>query len=129
MTSRLIEGLSGTLFFLLVFACTMFVAYMTREILQNGFHRTRLQAAISIFVLLFFQALIFGPVWWMCHIESAGAAVNWDGLRSILIVSSAGEILGIVCVIRVFAPDSWGRNIWFISSLVAAGLAAAFFYV
>ncbi|MEY9880510.1 hypothetical protein [Bradyrhizobium sp. USDA 329] len=55
--------------------------------------------------------------------------MNWDELRSILIVSTAGEILGIVCVIRVFAPDSWGRNVWLISSLIPAGLAAAFFYI
>lgn len=129
MTSRLLEGLSGTLFFLLVFACAMFLVYLTREVFQNGFKRTRLQAAISILVLIFFGAVICGPIWWLFHLESSGVLANWASLRPWLITGTAGEILGIICVIRVFAPDNWGRNIWIVSSLMAIGIAAAFFYV
>lgn len=124
--SRLLEALNGTLFFLLLFACAMFFVYMAREILQNGFHRTRLQAAISILVLIFFEAVTRGPTWWMHHLENAGSSIDWSGMQPTLLAGAVGEIVGIICVIRVFAPDSWGRNVWLVSSLMAIGIAAAF---
>ncbi len=46
-----------------------------------------------------------------------------------LVVGLGVEILGIICVIRVFAPDHWGRNIWLVSTLIAVGVTTFFMYL
>lgn len=129
LTPQFLEGMNGTLFMLLIFACFMFGLYIVREMVVNGYQRTRLQAAISIFVTLSGEALIRGWVWWWRHIENTGGDAAWMGKHPVLLYGALIEIVGIMCVIRVFAPDSWGRNIWLVSTLVASGAATVFLYL
>jgi hypothetical protein len=128
MTPTFLEGLNGTLFVLLIFACFMFGIYIAREMIENGYQRTRLQAAISIVVFFTGEAVIRGWVWYWRHLENRSADISWMDHHPALLVGLFIQILGVICVIRVFAPDSWGRNIWFVSSLFAVGVVTAFMY-
>lgn len=120
MMSRSLEGTFGTLFVLLVFAVFMFGLYIAREIKQNGFERMRLQAGISIFVLVTGMSIITGRIWWWLH--SSPVIVG----KPVLHIGAVTTILGIICVIRVFAPDHWGRNVWIGSVLFAIAIAISF---
>lgn len=129
LTSRFLEGMNGTLFILVLFAFAMFALYITREIFANGFIRTRLQAAISIAVFLAGEAIIRGWVWWWRHQINAGADSSWMDHHPVLALGAATQIIGAVCMIRVFAPDPWGRNVWIASALLAVGVAWLFLQV
>lgn len=128
LTPRFLEGMNGALFIEVAFACFMFGLYICREVLRNGFVRTRLQAAISIFVFLSGEAVIRGWMWWWRHLENQGLSTEWMNHHPVLLVGATLQMLGVVCVIRVFAPDSWGRNIWFMSVVVAVAVSTAFAY-
>lgn len=128
LIARSLEGVFGALFVLLFFACFMFGLYITREIIRNGFQRTRLQAAISIFVMSAGAAIVNARVWWWCHLTNGGADAAWLIDSPFLLLGAFIEILGVICVIRVFAPDHWGRNVWIGSSVLAAAIAALFIY-
>jgi hypothetical protein len=128
LTPRFLEALNGTLFNLLLFGSFMFGVYMLREIRMNGFQRARLQAAISIFVLISGEAVIRGWIWYWRHLDNTGQPVGWMSNHPTLVLGAAWEIIGIICVIRVFAPDTWGRNVWVVTTLVATGVTTAFMY-
>ena len=129
LTARFLEGMNGTLFVLLVFGCFMFGLYIARQIRESGFARMRLQAAISIFVLIFGEAIERGWVWYWRHLQNAGQAADWMINNPALMAGAFIEILGIVCVIRVFAPDHWGRNIWIGSIVFAIAMTVMFFFI
>ncbi|WP_454629497.1 hypothetical protein [Bradyrhizobium cenepequi] len=128
LTTRFLEGMNGTLFVLLIFACFMFGLYIAREIRKNGFNRARLQAAISIFVLMSGEAVVRGWIWRWRHISNSGGDAAWMVHDPVLLVGAIVETLGVICVIRVFAPDHWGRNVWIASSVLAMVIAAFFSY-
>ena len=127
LTTRFLEGMSVALFILVVFACFMFGLYIGREVHKQGFNRTRLQASISIFVVLSGEAVILGWIWY--SLENAGTDIGWMSRNPILMLGMVTHMLGVICVIRVFAPDTWGRSVWFITSLIAVGFATAFMYL
>jgi hypothetical protein len=126
LTPRFLEGMNGTLFLLVVFACVMFGIYIVREIRRNGFQRTRLQGAISIFAFMIGEAMIRGWIWYWRHTENSGGNVEWMLFNPILAVGAFVQILGVICVIRVFAPDQWGRNMWVVTSFLAVTLGLVF---
>lgn len=128
LTPRFLEGMNGTLSFLLAFGCIMFLAYISREIKENGFERTRLQGGISIFVLIFGEMISRSWIWWWRHLENSGDSADWMVRSPVLYIGAGIEILGIICVIRVFAPDKWGRNVWFVTTLLAVSLAVIFLF-
>lgn len=123
MMSRSLEGTFGTLFVLLLFACFMFGLYIAREIKQNGFQRMRLQGGISIFVLVGGMSIVTNRIWWWLHTTPVFVG------KPILHAGAFITILGVICVIRVFAPDQWGRNVWIGSSLFAIAMATLFFFI
>ncbi|MGX1077173.1 hypothetical protein AB7M45_007783 [Bradyrhizobium elkanii] len=41
----------------------------------------------------------------------------------VLLITALIQILGVACVIRVFAPDRWGREVWIFTTIVAAAIA------
>ncbi|MGY3387796.1 hypothetical protein ACVWW6_000387 [Bradyrhizobium sp. USDA 3311] len=129
LTARFLEGMNGVLFFLLLFGCFMFGLYIAREVIRSGFQRMPLQAAISIFVLIGGEAVARGWLWWWRHLVNRGLDAGWMIEDPVLLVGAFVEILGIICVIRVFAPDHWGRNVWIGSSLFATTLTVLFFYI
>jgi hypothetical protein len=121
--SQSIEGTFGTLFILLVFAVFMFGLYIAREVRRNGFQRMRLQAGISIFVLVGGMSIITGRIWWWLHAAPLAA------MKPILHAGAVITILGIICVIRVFAPDRWGGNVWIGSVVFAIAMAILFSFI
>jgi hypothetical protein len=129
LTPTFLEGMNGTLFFLLMFACFMFGVYIAREAISNGYQRNRLQAAIAVFVFFCGEAMNRGWLWYWRHLENNGMDASWMMKHHVLLVGAMIQTLGVICVIRVFAPDAWGRNIWLISALVAIGVATAFMYL
>ncbi len=129
LTPTFFEAMNGTLFVLLFFAVFMFGVYIVKEVAANGYNRTRLQAAIAIIVTFFGDAVIRGWVWHWRRLESAGRPNEWMEHHPMLVVGLGVEILGIICVIRVFAPDHWGRNIWLVSTLIAVGVTTFFMYL
>lgn len=129
MTPTVLEAMNGTLFVLLVFACFMFGVYILREVWLNGFQRTRLQAAIAILVCFAGDGVVRGRVWYWRHCENLSLSPSCNEGRGLLLLGALIEIIGVVCIIRVFSPDNWGRNVWFISSLIAIGIATAFVYL
>jgi hypothetical protein len=126
LTPKFFEAMNGTLFVLLLFAVVMFGVYSVREMIINGFSRTRLQASIACGVTFLGDAVIRGWVWYWRHLENAGVSNDWMEHHPTLVVGLVFEILGIICVIRVFAPDRWGRNMWVISTLVSIGVTTFF---
>ncbi|MCP1741692.1 hypothetical protein [Bradyrhizobium japonicum] len=80
----------------------------------------RLQAGISIFVLVAGMSIITCRIWWWLHMSPVIVG------KPILHVGAVITILGIICVIRVFAPDHWGRNVWIGSVLFAITIAILF---
>lgn len=129
LTPKFLEGMNGTLANLLIFGAVMFLIYIGREIYRNGLARRRLEAAISILALIVGEAMIRGWVWMWRYLENRNLDVSWMKDHPVLLAGVLVEILGIICVIRVFAPDSWGRNVWIISTGVAIGLATVFSYL
>lgn len=129
LTPRFLEGMNGSLANLLLFGSVMFTIYAVREIMLNGFARKRLEAAIAILVLIFGDAVIRGWLWLWRYLENRGQDVTWMKDHPVLVVGVLVEMFGIICVIRVFAPDAWGRNVWAISTMVAIGLATVFSYL
>lgn len=120
---KLLEGANGTLAFLLIFACFMFGIYMAREILENGVKRVRLQAAISLFVVFAPEAASRIWIWWWRHLDNGGVDADSMLHSPVLLVTALVQILGVACVIRVFAPDRWGRRVWIFTTIVAAAIA------
>jgi hypothetical protein len=129
LTPKFLEGMNGALFIELTFALIMFGLYIGRETLRNGFVRARLQAAISIFVVLAGEAMIRGWVWWWRHLENAGQSSAWMSHHPVLLIGASVEMLGVVCIIRVFAPDDWSRSAWFTSAVAAITIATALAYL
>lgn len=125
---KFLEGMNGALFLEIVFALVMFGLYIGREVLLNGFDRLRLQAAISIFVVLSGEATIRGWVWWWRHLENLGRSSAWMNEHPVLFVGATVQMVGMVCMVRVFAPDGWGRSAWFTSALLAIAVATGVAY-
>ena len=128
LTSRFLEGMNGTLFALVAFACIMFGVYIAREVKRNGFSRTRLQGAISIFVFMVGEGVIRGWVWYWRHTENRGGDVEWMTRNPTLAVGAAIQIIGVICIIRVFAPDHWGRNMWIMTTFLSVVVATMFMF-
>ncbi|MCP1852767.1 MULTISPECIES: hypothetical protein [unclassified Bradyrhizobium] len=120
---KLLEGANGTLAFLLLFACFMFGVYIIREITLNGVKRVRLQAAISLCVAFAPEAASRMWIWYWRHLENGGADVDSMLHSPVLLITALVQIVGVACVIRVFAPDRWGREVWIFTTLVAAAIA------
>lgn len=129
LTPRFLEGMNGTLANLLIFGAVMFSIYIGIEVKDNGFSRQRLQAGISILVLLVGDAMIRGYIWLYRYLENRGHDITWMKDHWFLPAGILVEIVGIICVIRVFAPDRWGSKLWLVSSLLAIALATVFSYL
>lgn len=129
LTARFLEGMNGTIFMLLLFGCFMFGLYISRQIRESGFKRMRLQAGISIFVLIAGEAIERGWVWYWRHLQNGGQPADWMVNNPVLMAGAFIETLGIICVIRVFAPDHWGKNIWIGSAIFAVAMTILFFFI
>lgn len=126
LTPAFLLAMNGALFVLVLFTLAMFAVYLGREILAHGFDRMRLQAGVSIAVFVTGEAVIRGWVFWWRRLDSIGADAAWMTNHPVLAIGAALQIAGAVCMLRVFAPDNWGRGVWMLSSLVAIGVAAFF---
>nr|DAH82756.1 MAG TPA: GGDEF domain protein [Caudoviricetes sp.] len=126
LTNGFLEGMNGTLFFLCVCCEMMFGIYIAKEIAKNGYVRARLQAAISIAVFVAGDGSIRGWVWWWRHQLNRGLDVEWMQGHPILMIGALIEIFGIMCMIRVFAPDSWGKYVWAIFAALSVFVAGGF---
>lgn len=129
LTPAFLLAMNGTLFVLVLFTLLMFAVYVGREILAHGFDRMRLQAGISIAVFVAGEAVIRGWVFWWRRLDIVGADVSWMNNHPVLAIGAALQIVGAICMLRVFAPDHWGRNVWILSSLIAVGASTAFLYL
>ena len=80
--------------------------------------RLRDQAAISIAVMLFGEVITRGWTWCARYLmDTSGYVNNWSWEMPWILVpilGSAVEAAGILCMIRVFTPDSWGSRGWIV---------------
>lgn len=129
LTPKFLEAMNGTLFVLVLFAATLFAVFIVGEIVKNGFRRSTLRYSISIFVFLVGEGIIRGWVWWWRHLQNIGADVRWMDGHPMLSIGAFTQILGVICIIRVFAPDGFGSYAWVGSALLAAGVVLGFVYI
>lgn len=128
LNSRFLEGMNGALFILLACCAVMFLLYVIRETWYHGFERARLQAGISVLVFVAGEAVSRAWIWWWRYLENRGHDNTWMAEHPVLFIGAGVQIIGLVCMIRVFAPDHWGRNIWiaFVSLAIAVTLLFTF---
>lgn len=104
-------GMNGALFIDLSFAFVMFGAYIAHELRTNGY-RMRAQAAISIEMLILGEMILRGWFWYWRLQLSWGHDVAWmDGYPTVPIGMTV-EMVGVLCLIRVFSPDHWSKMTW-----------------
>lgn len=119
-------GMNGALFINLSFAFVMFGVYIGHELATNGY-RMRAQAAISIEMLLLGEMILRGWFWYWRLEVIAGRSVEWMNDYPVVPIGMSIEMVGVLCLIRVFSPDHWSRLTWLavgVMSIVVACVAA-----
>jgi len=102
----------------------IFSRYIATEIYLRGRGRMRLRAAIGIAVMAGGFAVMLGAAAFGRHHEEAGESVRWMMQPPWVVIPGTGAFvaaIGLLCLIRVFSPDEWGRWGW----VVCAGIALA----
>lgn len=116
------EGMNGALFLDLTFAITMFGLYIVHELRHQGY-RMRARAAVSIGVMLIGEAILRGWFWlWRIEVN-AGRSVAWMDAWPVVPIGMSIEMLGVLCLIRVFSPDDWSRQTWLAVALISVMVA------
>ena len=120
------EGMNGALFIDLFFAALMFGTYIIYEFRLHGY-RMRTQAAISIEMMLIGEMILPGWFWYWRVLANAGRSTEWMNDWPVVPIGMGVQMLGVLCLIRVFSPDTWSRQTWLavgIASVVVACVAA-----
>ncbi len=132
MPAELFEHINGLLTFLGLCFLAICIRYFTIEVLKNGFRRMRLQASIAISVTIFGEVIVRGWVWYLRHLQNAGIDTTFlTGMPSMMvpIVGTLIEAFGMLCMIRVFAPDKWGDYAWLACGAIAVILTGVMAWV
>jgi hypothetical protein len=118
------EGMNGALFLDLTFALLMFGTYIIYE-LRRGGYRMRAKAAISVEVMLLGELILRGWFWlWRIQINT-GQNVGWMDDLPVVPIGMSIEMLGVLCLIRVFSPDTWSRQTWLAVGVMSVLFACA----
>lgn len=118
------EGMNGALFLDLSFAIMMFGTYIVYEVRRHGY-RKRAQAAVSIEVMLLGELILRGWFWlWRIEIN-IGRNAAWMNVWPVVPIGMSIEMLGVLCLIRVFSPDDWSRQTWLAVALISVVVACA----
>lgn len=118
------EGMNGALFLDLSFALFMFGIYIVFELRRDGY-RMRARAAVSVFVMLCGELILRGWFWlWRIQIN-ASHSVAWMDAWPVVPLGMSIEMLGVLCLIRVFSPDSWSRQTWLAVAVISVMVACA----
>lgn len=124
ITPNFVEAMNGALFIDLTIALLMFVAFIRVELSTFGY-RMRAQAAISIMVLILGDAILRGWFWYWRSQVNDGLSVVWMDAWNVAPIGMAVEMLGVLCLIRVFSPDYWHRFTWLWLGLLAIAVSVA----
>jgi putative copper export protein len=118
------ESMIGALFLVLLFAFAMFARYVRHEYRERGYAE-RVRATVSIMTVLLGEMILHGWYWLQRMQINAhhDATVAWMRAHSAAPIGRAIEIVGVLCLIRVFSPDSWARQTWLAIGIVAAIVA------
>lgn len=122
LTPQILEAINGTLLVIFLGLIFFFVRYIALEFMRPNLTwaqaRRNRAAAISMLMMFLGEALIRGHVWAWRHFElgESNRIIN-AGVAAGVVVC----IVGGVCALRHFAPDSWGNAPWIMVPLI--GLA------
>lgn len=122
LTPRFLEAINGTLMVIFLGLVFFFSRYIILEFMRPGISwrqaRRNRAAAISMLMVLTGESLIRASVWSWQHLHLATNNVSASVGVAIGVVIC---IVGGVCALRHFAPDSWGNAPWILIPLI--GLA------
>jgi hypothetical protein len=123
------ESMIGALFLVLSFAFVMFASYGVHEFSRRGYVE-RVKSTVSIITLILGDMILHGWFWLQRMQINAhhDAAVAWMRAHSLAPLARAIEIVGVLCLIRVFSPDSWARQTWLAIGIVAIIVASFIAY-
>lgn len=104
-----------TLILLTLCLLVIIVRFMLTDLVHYGWVPDRLRGAISIGVFLGGETIRIGWVWLLRIVEYSGGNVKvltQLPFIALPLVGTVLEIVGMLCMIRVFSPDDWGRYAW-----------------
>jgi hypothetical protein len=87
----------------------------------------RVQAAVSIEVMLLGEMILRGWFWYFRIMSDSGHSAEWMRAWPVVPIGMSVQMLGALCLIRVFSPDGWSRQTWLavgMASIVVAWVAA-----
>lgn len=117
-----------TLILLTLCLLAIIIRFMFVQLFHYGWVREPLRAAISLGVFLLGEVVRIGWVWVLRIVEYSGGNVKMltqTWLFAMPLVGTVLEITGMLCMIRVFSPDDWGRWSWLICAAVTLFLVGA----
>lgn len=105
-------------------ACVVIIfgRYIIFEVFNNGIRRVRLRAAIGISVASFGEVVTRGSAGIGRHLENIGSSMRWmldPPWGFIPLVGATITAIGLLCLIRVFSPDEWGKWGWIACAIIA----------
>lgn len=119
LTPQLLEAINGTLLVIFLGLVFFFSRYILLEFMKPYLTwrqaRRNRAAAISMLILLTGEALIRGHVWAWRHY---GLTENNVAINAGIAIGVVICIVGGVCALRHFAPDSWGHWPWVMIPLI-----------
>lgn len=123
------ESTIGALFLVLCFSFVMFGSYGVHEFRARGY-ADQVRATVAIMTTIFGEMIVHGWFWLFrmqlnAHHDSY---VDWMRAHSLAPAGRAIEIAGVLCLIRVFRPDSWADQTWLAIGIVAVLVASFIAY-
>jgi protein-S-isoprenylcysteine O-methyltransferase Ste14 len=119
LTPQLLEAINGTLLVIFLGLDFFFARYILLEFLRPNISwrqaRRNRTAAIAVLMVLIGETLIRGSVWGWRHFNAGEDNFIVNLGVSIGVVIS---IVGGVCALRHFAPDSWGNAPWILIPII-----------
>jgi hypothetical protein len=122
LAPKFAEGMQGALFIDMFFAALMFGTYIIYEFRRNGYGM-RAQAAVSIEVMLLGDLILRGWFWYFRILSNAGHDIEWMKAWPVAPIGMSVQMMGVLCLIRVFSPDGWSRQTWLAVGVVSVIVA------
>lgn len=119
LTPQFLEAINGTLLVIFLGLVFFFARYIVLEFMRKGISwrqaRRNRAAAIAILMVLTGDSMIRASIWSWQHLRLAA-----DNVMASLGVATGVVIciVGGVCALRHFAPDSWGNWPWVMIPLI-----------